>query len=291
MELTREYLYQLYVQERLSLRKIAAKEGLYATKIRALLKKFEVPLRTKSEALSGSLNPMFGKTQSEEARKRISETLHKTNQDPEVKAKRSRASSGANNSMYGRTHTPEIREASRIRLKKTRKDPSFKIAHLNAMRRPEVRAAISEKAKQRVGDRNPFYGKVHSRETRQRISQANQGRLRGPNGPNWQGGKTALGLLIRNSERSVAWRKAVFERDHFTCQMCGQVGGSLHADHIRPFAVLLSEYNIKSLGDAYACAAMWDLSNGRTLCVPCHKKTPSFAGNFQKNYRKGVKRK
>jgi 5-methylcytosine-specific restriction endonuclease McrA len=58
------------------------------------------------------------------------------------------------------------------------------------------------------------------------------------------------------------WRKAVFERDKYTCQLCGQVGGRLQADHIKPY----KEFPELRL----------ELSNGRTLCVPCHKKTPSY---------------
>lgn len=58
------------------------------------------------------------------------------------------------------------------------------------------------------------------------------------------------------------WRKAIFERDNYTCQLCGLRGGPLHADHIKPYA-------------AYP-ELRWELSNGRTLCVPCHKKTPTY---------------
>lgn len=58
------------------------------------------------------------------------------------------------------------------------------------------------------------------------------------------------------------WRKAVFERDNYTCQFCGQRGGSLQADHILPYH---SHTEVR-----------WSLDNGRTLCVSCHKKTPTY---------------
>ena len=61
---------------------------------------------------------------------------------------------------------------------------------------------------------------------------------------------------IRNSEEYRQWRIAVFERDRYTCQVCGQVGRNLNAHHIRPFA----KYPELRL----------DLNNGITLCKRCH---------------------
>lgn len=70
------------------------------------------------------------------------------------------------------------------------------------------------------------------------------------------------------------WRVAVFERDDYTCRDCGakSVAGLavpvvLNADHIKPW----SEFP----------ELRFDVSNGRTLCVPCHKKTPTY-GNRQR---------
>ncbi len=58
------------------------------------------------------------------------------------------------------------------------------------------------------------------------------------------------------------WRKAVFERDDYTCTICGQRGGRLQADHIKPFKEFPALRHV--------------LGNGRTLCVPCHVKTPTY---------------
>lgn len=86
--------------------------------------------------------------------------------------------------------------------------------------------------------------------------------MRGANSPSWKGGITPENTRIRMSAEYKAWRKAVFERDNYTCQHCGNRGGKLNADHIKRF----SEFPHLRL----------DLSNGRTLCEPCHRSTDTY---------------
>lgn len=75
-------------------------------------------------------------------------------------------------------------------------------------------------------------------------------------------GKTSIAQKIRSSLEYEQWRKAVFERDMYTCQICKEVGGKLNADHIKRFA----DYPELRL----------DVTNGRTLCESCHLKTETF---------------
>ena len=63
--------------------------------------------------------------------------------------------------------------------------------------------------------------------------------------------------LQRKTKEYNAWRTSVFMRDNFTCQICGQVGGTLNAHHIKPYA----KYPDDRL----------DVDNGVTLCKACHK--------------------
>lgn len=76
--------------------------------------------------------------------------------------------------------------------------------------------------------------------------------------PNWKGGVTPKNQCERHSAAYAIWRKAVFSRDAFTCQMCGQHGGELNAHHIKPWAIYIEN--------------RFDVSNGITLCRTCHKK-------------------
>ncbi|MEK7144983.1 MAG: HNH endonuclease [Patescibacteria group bacterium] len=129
-------------------------------------------------------------------------------------------------------------------------------------------------------------GKKLKPETREKIAAANRGHSRsgwslsddtrsrmslsrrGDKSSFWRGGKTSKNALIRSSYQYKNWRTAVFARDNFTCVDCGVRGGKLHADHIKPFA-LFPDLRL-------------DISNGRTLCVPCHKKTPTYLKSGRK---------
>lgn len=60
------------------------------------------------------------------------------------------------------------------------------------------------------------------------------------------------------------WRRAVFERDSYTCQKCGQVGGKLNAHHILHFS---TNPELRTV-----------VSNGITLCERCHHYIHSKEG-------------
>jgi len=104
----------------------------------------------------------------------------------------------------------------------------------------------------------------------------------GENAPYWKGGITKLNQSVRSLERYDKWRKEVFMRDNFTCTHCGD-RGYLNADHIRPLCILLEENNIKSTEQADKCGVLWDINNGRTLCISCHKETDTY-GKGALNY-------
>ena len=93
-------------------------------------------------------------------------------------------------------------------------------------------------------------------------------RLQGDKSHFWKGGITPVNKLIRASYTYRLWRTSVFERDNYTCIHCSVRGCYLEADHIKPFATY------KEL--------RFNTDNGRTLCLPCHKKTDTYAGKMNK---------
>lgn len=122
-------------------------------------------------------------------------------------------------------------------------------------------------------------GKTASDETRKKQSLARIGKspwnkgkvypqIKGENNPAWKGGITPINKIIRHSIAYRLWREAVFTRDNFTCIWCGQIGGMLNADHIKPFS-MFPELRLA-------------IDNGRTLCESCHKKTDTFGGESWK---------
>jgi len=102
----------------------------------------------------------------------------------------------------------------------------------------------------------------------------------------WQGGKSKLTSLIRESFYYKDWRKSIYERDGFTCVFCKKIGGQIQADHIKPFSQILQEsfekfdLKEKTIAEKYSIIIsneeLWNLNNGRTLCVSCHKTTDTY---------------
>lgn len=76
----------------------------------------------------------------------------------------------------------------------------------------------------------------------------------GENNPNWKGGNSREKHNTRIYKR---WTKKVFERDKYICQVCFKKCSKLQADHIKPWATYPK--------------LRYKLSNGRTVCIPCHK--------------------
>lgn len=130
-------------------------------------------------------------------------------------------------------------------------------------------------------------GKNHSQNTRDKISKAKKGKspawnkgLRGFNSGEknnmWRGGITPIHNNIRNSADYKEWRKSIFERDIYTCQKCGKVGGYLEVHHKIPFREILKEFRIRTFKQALKCPILWDIDNGITYCTKCHKEEDKY---------------
>ena len=85
----------------------------------------------------------------------------------------------------------------------------------------------------------------------------------GENSTGWKGGKSSLSHRLRAGKKWKEWRKKVFERDNYTCNICN--GRSkikkpiiLHPHHIKRFSGFPE--------------LRFVVKNGMTVCIDCHKK-------------------
>ena len=134
------------------------------------------------------------------------------------------------------------------------------------------------------GRTSPMKGRAQTSQAREAIAAARRGKhlspasrlkvslaRRGANHWAWKGGISPLNKRIRATAEYISWRTAIFHRDDYICQQCDQRGGRLQADHIKPFA--------------YFPHLRFELSNGRTLCVPCHRKTDTWGQKARNLYQ------
>src|SRR5690606_40306416 len=76
---------------------------------------------------------------------------------------------------------------------------------------------------------------------------------------------------------NAKWRMAIYRRDHFTCQVCGQKHDNLNAHH-------LDGYN-------WAIDSRYDIDNGITLCIICHRSFHSkygFGNNTKEQFHEWI---
>lgn len=111
---------------------------------------------------------------------------------------------------------------------------------------------------------------------RQNIAKSRKGILVGEKCGSWKGGLTVVYQLIRGMPEYIQWRTSIFQRDKHLCVICNEKNKRLNADHIIPLWLIIREEKIKGTLDARNCGRLWDLNNGRSLCVECHKKTDTY---------------
>lgn len=107
-----------------------------------------------------------------------------------------------------------------------------------------------------------------SDEVKLKIYIGRTGKMMGPNHPRWKGNSTEDYRERRRFRQTM--QKRVFERDDYTCQLCGRRGINLQVDHIQPWA----EY----------VELRFNMDNCRTLCAQCH-----YEITFKKPMPLGIK--
>ena len=178
--------------------------------------------------------------------------------------------SGVNSPRFGKPNPSAIIASMAAKEKlRVRHDTSvamramFKVPHP----RKTVTVDVTNPMYGRRGPLSPSYGKPRSLAVREKISLGMRKR--------YPFRYSKLAKLIRVNTRMDEWRRVVFVRDNYRCQECGATRG-INAHHLIPLHKLVKEYEIMTLEDAIACPMIWDVSNGQTLCRPCHELTDSF---------------
>jgi len=104
----------------------------------------------------------------------------------------------------------------------------------------------------------------------------------------WNKDKVLVNPFLKRRQRMYSlhvykkWRISVFVKDKKTCIHCGIRKVPLQADHIIPWSYIVFKNNIRTVKQAKMCLELWDVSNGRTLCIPCHKKTPTYGKSLKR---------
>jgi len=128
----------------------------------------------------------------------------------------------------------------------------------------------AERSSQYAGEGNPFFNKTHSLETRQKLSAHFQGV--GLDG--WEDFSSDEHKRAWKSKRAKRWSQDIFKRDDYTCALCAKRGGDLEAHHI-----------IRRID---APELTYDLNNGITLCVSCHREITGAEAHYKERFKKMV---
>ncbi len=154
-----------------------------------------------------------------------------------------------------------VSEDTRARLSKANKGYKFT---------DEQRANVSKGKKGKMPKFIPSTkGLIRTPEHCKKLSDFAKTRT-GEKSPRWEGGVSRAHKTGYYSVEYKNWRKAVFLRDCFKCIFCGS-DKNLQADHIKQFA--------------FYPELKYIISNGRTLCYPCHRKTETW-GRSRASIRK-----
>jgi len=231
--------------------------------------------------MQGEKHPFWGKHRSEETKEKISRSLRGRTIPEEVRIKISMAQKGKKISEEHKKKLSIFHKGKKL-SEETRQKISYAKRHLSEETRRKMSEAHIGQASWNKG-LSGYKTKPCSEERKRKISLANLGRKKkefsietrrrmsdarkGEKSHFWRGGLTEQTLRIRHGLEYKLWREAIFARDNWTCIWCGRRSRKdehieLNADHIKPFS-LYPELR-------------FDITNGRTLCVDCHKKTETY---------------
>jgi len=266
-QISKKWLENQYWKKNLSIASIARKTQKSCQSIFRYMKKWDIPRRNHSDGQKNFL----------------------------IKNSAALLKRKINLSISSRKRKIEIAKKDLLTLYIEQQKSTVDIAKIYKCSSPTVSARLSEAgiplrslSERKMGRLNPSFGKhdvksfrwgqQHSADTKQKIKEKVP---KGATHPNWKMPKDRIESVnkqIRNCYKTKKWKRHILSRDGHKCVLCDstQEENKLHVDHIIPFAEIKTKYKITTLEDAYKCMALWDLSNGRTLCQPCHVKTATW---------------
>lgn len=157
--------------------------------------------------------------------------------------------------------TPEIREKNRIA---NLGQVSWLKGRVSPLKGKKTKPLSKE---QKIKISNAMKGRRLSFETRRKIGESCKGKTFGEKHYKWKGGiqRSYDGVYLGTKYND--WRRKIMDRDLYMCVICKVTGKRLQVDHIYP-RCLYPQFTLS-------------LENGRTLCVDCHKETPTYGLNKQ----------
>lgn len=246
-----------------------------------------------SEANKGNKNST-GHIPSLESRKKMSKTMMGHSVSLETREKISKSGKGKHTGEKNPNWGKHPSEETLRRLSESHKGKKLSEETKNKLRIINIGKIFSEEHRRnmslaRKGKPNKkLVGRKVSDETKRKISEAQRGGKsywwgkRGEGTPSWRGGINQKDIRLRDEIKRLfeyrQWRSDIFHRDEFKCQDCGIAGVYFHAHHINFFQNIINKYKINNINQAKECSELWDINNGKTLCVICHKKVHNKEG-------------
>ena len=125
-----------------------------------------------SESMTGEKHPFYGKHHSEETKEIMRQKHLGKHHTEETKAQMSADRTGEKHPFYGKKHSEET-------IEKMRQAHLGNSAHKGKHHSEKTKAILREKALERdvSGEKNPFFGKQHTDEAKEKNRQAHLGRI------------------------------------------------------------------------------------------------------------------
>jgi 5-methylcytosine-specific restriction endonuclease McrA len=101
-------------------------------------------------------------------------------------------------------------------------------------------------------------------------------------------GKKEKSLMseVRSSYQYHLWRKGVLIRDNYTCVECNRYGRykknkvRIEAHHTKAVYAIIK--GMKLFEEVIKDKDIFDINNGKALCLDCHRKTDNYGSKAKK---------